>query len=300
METISRSRKHAYLIIAHNNFEILKKQILMIDHIENDIYIHIDKKVKNFNFDYFKGLVKYSNVFFTKRIKVFWGHYSQIQCELILLKKAIKNEYAHYHLLSGVDLPIKTQSYIHSFFEEHKDKEFIHIINNNWDNETNVYEKRIGKYYLFVKNYKSKYFFIKIASKLLDYILVFIQNCLKINRLNQTNIEYKFGANWFSITHSFAEYVISQENWIKKTFSHSICGDEIFLQTLLNNSNFRENLVNKNMRLIDWERGVNSSPYTFKSEDFYEIINSDNLFARKFDTNVDEKIIDKVFLNFFD
>ena len=40
--------KHAYLIIAHNNFYILKKLIALIDDERNDIYIHIDKKTKNF------------------------------------------------------------------------------------------------------------------------------------------------------------------------------------------------------------------------------------------------------------
>ena len=48
--------KHAYLIIAHNNFYILEKLILLIDDIRNDIYLHIDSKVKNFNFDHFKNL----------------------------------------------------------------------------------------------------------------------------------------------------------------------------------------------------------------------------------------------------
>ena len=43
--------KHAYLIIAHNNFYILKKLIALIDDERNDIYIHIDKKTKNF-FEY--------------------------------------------------------------------------------------------------------------------------------------------------------------------------------------------------------------------------------------------------------
>ena len=38
--------KHAYLIIAHQNWEQLKTLIGMLDYIDNDIYIHIDKKAK--------------------------------------------------------------------------------------------------------------------------------------------------------------------------------------------------------------------------------------------------------------
>lgn len=37
--------KHAYLIIAHNEFDLLQKLISVLDDERNDIFIHIDKKV---------------------------------------------------------------------------------------------------------------------------------------------------------------------------------------------------------------------------------------------------------------
>ena len=46
--------KHAYLIIAHVDFSILEKTIKLLDDENNDFYIHIDKKVKNFDFEYYK------------------------------------------------------------------------------------------------------------------------------------------------------------------------------------------------------------------------------------------------------
>lgn len=45
------------------------------------------------------------------------------------------------------------------------------------------------------------------------------------------------------------------------------------------------------MRLIDWNRGA---PYTFRMSDFDEIKNSDMLFCRKFDANVDDIIIHQI------
>ncbi len=38
--------KHAYCIIAHNNFNQLQILIDMLDDARNDIFVHIDKKVK--------------------------------------------------------------------------------------------------------------------------------------------------------------------------------------------------------------------------------------------------------------
>lgn len=46
--------KYAYLIMAHNEFYVLEKLIKLLDDNDSDIYIHIDKKVKNFDFEKFK------------------------------------------------------------------------------------------------------------------------------------------------------------------------------------------------------------------------------------------------------
>lgn len=45
------------------------------------------------------------------------------------------------------------------------------------------------------------------------------------------------------------------------------------------------------MRYIDWNRG---NPYVWKINDYKELINSEYLFARKFDYNIDRYIVDKI------
>lgn len=57
-------QKHAYLIIAHNNWYVLEKLIRLIDDERNDIYLHIDIKVKDFNKEYFADIVNKSNIYF--------------------------------------------------------------------------------------------------------------------------------------------------------------------------------------------------------------------------------------------
>ena len=42
-------KKHAYLIIAHTNFDQLQKLVKMLDNDKNDIFIHVDKKAKTFD-----------------------------------------------------------------------------------------------------------------------------------------------------------------------------------------------------------------------------------------------------------
>lgn len=286
--------KHAYMIIAHNQFELLEILIKMLDDERNDIFIHIDKKIEDFDFDYFSSITKYSKVHFSKRVLITWGDSSQIQSELSLLKCALNNEdkenpYSYFHLISGVDLPIKTNDEMHGFFELNQGKEFVHFSN---EKENEGVSTRIKYYHIFRKKRN-------LFNKILAQIALKFQKLFRVNRLKNMDITVKKGTNWFSITHDLAQYVVSKENEIEKMFSYSYCSDEVFLQTLVFNSKFWNNVYIADFtdnqlacaRLIDWNRG---KPYIFKSCDFDEIISSPAMFARKFDLNTDKEIIYKI------
>lgn len=40
-------QKHAYMIIAHNDFDLLETLVRLLDDPRNDLYIHIDAKVQD-------------------------------------------------------------------------------------------------------------------------------------------------------------------------------------------------------------------------------------------------------------
>lgn len=287
-------QKHAYMIIAHNQFELLEILIKMLDDKRNDIFVHIDAKLQNFDFESFKRIPQHSRIIFTDRISITWGDFSQVQAEMILLKSAVQNEekdnpYSYFHLLSGVDLPIKTNDEIHKFFDINKGKEFIHFSENE---PSHAFVNRIKYYHIFRK--KRNLFFKILAQSALK-----IQKLIGVNRLKKNNLIVQKGTNWFSITADFAKYVVSKSNEIEKMFNYSYCCDEVFLQTIFVNSPFKNNLLMPNCnnnqlacaRLIDWNRG---NPYVFKIDDYDEIISSKAMFARKFSFNEDKEIIYKI------
>lgn len=281
--------KHAYLIMAHNNFELLRTLVKLLDDRRNDIYIHIDKKVSDFNKDIIINAIKYSNVFFVKRINVTWGGYSQIQNELNLLKEASKNSYKYYHFLSGVDLPLKNQDYIHKFFNENNGKEFVHFCSSQFNEDGKI---RYSVYHFFqdvIGREKGVLYY-------LERILIKIQEKVPFLHRDKDYIEYCGGSNWCSLTDECVKYILSHEVKIKKLFRYTTCCDEFFIQTIIRNSKFYNNVYNKedsytaSMRYIDWERG---NPYTFNINDWNELNNSDFLFARKFslDTIEEKKLV---------
>ncbi len=276
--------RHAYLIMAHHHFPFLKELILALDDERNDIYIHIDQKVLHFDFSGFSHIVQKSNLYFTERLNVHWGGYSQIACELTLLKASVPRHYAYYHLLSGSDFPLKTQEQIHQFFDLHAGKEFLHFDACTIHPQV---RERISLYHIFRESS------FPLAEPL-DMLFTRLQRLFHINRLKKEPVSLQKGANWFSITHAFAAYVLSKEDWIEKHFRHSVCADELLLQTLAVNSSFMEQVFDPfgtglslgNLRYVDWERGDNNSPYTFQEADAAFLKTLPHLFARKFDRNI--------------
>ena len=289
--------KHAYLIMAHNEFTILEKLLKLLDNENNDIYLHIDKKVKNFDFNYFKKLIKKSNLIFTKRLDVRWGSYKQIACEYLLFRTASQKKYAYYHLLSGTDMPLTNQKTVHDFFDKNKGKEFV-----CFDNHQNISEsaiERVKYYHLFVNLARSKNKLLCKFFQVFHFHSIKFQKKLKINRLKKVNYTFRKGANWVSVTDEFVKYLLSKEKEVKKIFKYSYCADELFVQTILYNSKFYKNVYSiKNddylgiKRYIDWKRG---EPYTFTIDDYDLLINSNCFWARKFSSKKDKEIINKIY-----
>lgn len=65
--------KHAYCILAHNEPELLKVLVSLLDDVRNDIYIHLDKMA---DISKYSVLTSKSSVYFIPRIKVLWGDLS--------------------------------------------------------------------------------------------------------------------------------------------------------------------------------------------------------------------------------
>lgn len=290
--------KHAYLIMAHNQFYILEILLKLIDDERNDIFLHIDKKVSNFNFNYFKKIVKKSNLYFTERYDVRWGDISLTMATINIVEEAVKNKqkYKYYHLLSGVDLPLKTQNQIHDFFKN-KNNEFIHFCSE--ENRKKVMDRYVYSHF-FIRYLKEKNKIYK-TFKIIDKIIYLFQKITNIKPNKFNDLEIRVGSNWFSITENFAEYIIKNKKNIFKVYNHTKISDESFLQTLVYNSKFRKNLYKKGienddymacLRYIDWERG---NPYVWKIEDYNRLINSEYLFARKFDEKESRNLIDKIY-----
>lgn len=215
------------------------------------------------------------------------GGCSQIACELGLLGAAVaRGHYSYYHLLSGQDLPIKSQDQVHLFFDSCGGKEFIRFENHN-----RCYRRRIGGHVIWNNFGKSK---SQVILRKADGILSRLLQCL---RNPAKGLKLMKGDNWFSITDGLARYIVESASSIRSVFWDSMCGDELFLQTFAWNADKQfdfyrmpgEGNADGIMRLIKWGEG--ESPRVFSIDDLDLIRDSRMMFARKFDFGFDSDIV---------
>lgn len=289
---VMKNKRFAYLIIAHNEPYILDKLVKLLDDERNDIYILIDKKSERSQFDSINTY--HSNLIWIKPIDIRWGDISQIAAEYSLFEAAYDsgNEYGFYHLLSGVDLPLKSQDEIHDFFNNIKNAnfEFIHYVNSVGNQRDLINKTRY--YHLFTHWSRPKSLLSKACMVGVRKFSLFIQKTLGIKRKN--DLDLKKGMQWVSLSNNGVEFLLKNKKLVFKNFKYTFCPDEIFVQSLFWTYYPHELIHPESIRLIDWERG---KPYTFSDKDFQELINSQALFARKFSTKLPEQkeIIDKLY-----
>lgn len=272
--------KHAYLLIANQDFDMLTMLLEAIDDVRNDIYLHIDLKSKQMYKLASAYKTKFSSFHVYSQYDIYWGDISQAMTELFLFKVAREyGKYSYYHLLSGVDYPIKSQDYIHRFCSEHDGKIFI-----GYDTKTTSWTKRYRYKWYFTRHQRERNLLKRLFFMSLINCAYWTQRIIRYNRsIGYTEI--KKGCNWLSLPNECVEYLNSQNNVVSSNFEKMICVDEIFIQTIVWNSPFRKDIYDPKdeygscMREIDWDRG---KPYVWCLEDIDYLLGSKKLFARKF------------------
>lgn len=273
--------RHAYLIIAHNEFPVLELLVRALDDPRNDIYIHLDSKVATPP----QLSTKQAGLYLLKqRRDVRWGDVSIVRTEYDLFAEAYHSGrgYSYYHLLSGVDLPLKNQDYIHSFFEQYRGQEFVGYY---WGEDLEVsIDRKVRRRHIFAADFKGSGLGF-LVKKTLRFLWLRTQFALGIRRYQ--SIEFKKGTQWVSLTNEFVGYILERRTETERLYRQSFCSDEIFVQTLLWHSPYKNRIFDlKNedrgcMREIGWS---DNALYDYSRKDKEHLLRSKALWARKFNS----------------
>ena len=279
--------KHAYLILAHNEPELLSLLVERLDDVRNDIYIHFDRKLSILP----DIKTQHAGLYILKdRVDVRWADVSMLEAEYKLFHAVVDSgsQYSHHHLISGVDLPLKNQDYIHSFFAQHQGKEFVGLHQRPMNSHA---DRALHYWHPFTRSFRGSGCVFAIK-RILRYLVIQTQVLLGIRR--NATIPFHKGGQWVSITRELIDYLLEQEDRAFTIFSRTFGADEYFVPTLIWDTPFMERLFDATdesrgaMRYIGWR--ADGQLIDFTPQDLPALQQTEYLFARKFNSR------DKAFL----
>lgn len=264
--------RHAWLIIAHNEFDILQRLVSLLDDARSDFFIHFDRKVQMLPTLH----VEKGRLFVLEnRVDVRWGSVSQIEAELALLDVALQNgPYAHYHILSGTHLPLKPIDELLAFYDSHNGEEVM----RRWADDTGDADFKLRRYHFPLRHYKYGSAVQRCACQLAWQVVIKVQKILGIRHLE----EYFFSKtdNWLSLSEAGCQYLVTHKDRILQKYRWSFCGDEYFAASELMSSPTAFKIFDcQQLLYVEFQK---DTPKTFTLADYPQLQESGFYWARKF------------------
>jgi hypothetical protein len=275
----------AYLILAHKNHEQVARLIARLNDPDASFHVHLDARTADSVYSQLRASSKcLSNVRFTGRYRCYWGGFGIVRGTLACIESALSGPRFDYaFLLSGQDYPIKPLGYLRSFLEQHRGVEFLEAFSLD---KINRWTKAEGRYQPMQRVSR---FTLNIRSRTLT---------LPLKRTLPDNLEPFGGSQWWCLSFDCLSYVrefIKQRPRIVRFCRHVLIPDEIMFHTIIGNSPFGERISGHDLTYTDWVQPNPSCPRVLcDGSDLESLMNCPKLFARKFDSTRDPRILDKI------
>lgn len=239
--------KIAYLILAHNNPLHLNRLISALKTEHSDIFLHVDKKSTGFI-----SLPDESNVMLIKNtVAVHWGGFSVTQAILNLLQEASAiGKYDYFILISGADYPVKSNANIFRFLQQHQGEEFINLCKMPEMNKT---FDRVEYFYF---DYQRGLGISSLSKRVINELLRLPLFKRKYPE-PYSHFTLYGGSTWFVLSKKCIDYIlqfISNNPKFVDFYKNTLNADEMFFQTIIGNSPFKQNVVNA-LTYNDWQKG---------------------------------------------
>lgn len=297
-----------YLILAHKNPLQLSRMIERLDDGASKFFIHLDAKTP---IESFTACLEGAHIrFIEPRERCVWGDFSIVRATIHLMEAASK-EQGFFILMSGQDYPIQSQGYINAFLESNKEFDFIEIepLEEKW--KPKMVKDKLEHYHILHSeerghsNCYAPFAHCSVFQKLrtLTHLLKgrlsrknFKLLCSLPKRVAPFERQYAGSQFWafsertfYAVLNYIREHKAALEGYYKYTSSP----DEIYFHSVLMDLVAKDSTIKLKdpITYVNYFRKNN----VFITEDFDKITSAKGkLFARKFDTDIDIEILNKL------
>lgn len=287
----------AYIISAYKLPELLVRMVRRLDGPHAAFYIHVDAKTTEATYRRMtQPLADRPNVRFLERHACAWGGFGHVRATLKGLRATFESEdpFDYAVLLTGQDYPLVSNDEIEARLEAADGKIFMEHFPLPDDRWTDSGVDRIEHRQVRVGGRLIRIPGQPFADLRLARIWRASTRAL-LRRFPDDLTPYGGSSYWTmprDCAHHVLDFVRSNPH-VLRFFEQTAIPDEMFFQTIVMNSPWRDAVVNDNLRFIDWSND-DDSPAILTSDRFDELMASGKPFARKFDPAVDAAILDRI------
>lgn len=292
--------KLAYLILAHNHPDHLQRLISALHEEWTQFYVHIDTKATMSDFAPLRALPQAR--FIEERVDACWGGYSLVQATLNLMAAALRDRPTAdwFILLSGADYPIRSNLDLYRFFESSRSEHIGLMQMPSPDSRKPL--SRLERFHFEGSRSrpKAKRVLLNQTNRLLE-------------RIYKRNYRPVFGdlipyagSQWWALSRAAILHIlefVGKHQRLVDFYKHSLIPDEMFFQTILGNSSFKDRVA-RNITYADWSGGFSRNPRAITDAHINQFADPDFhlddvegkgpcYFARKF-TPADGRLLDRL------
>lgn len=264
--------KIVYLILGHDQPEILAKKVQLLTAFDDCAVIHFDKNAPKKDFERLISLIPPSDkVAYIARRKCGWGDWSLVGATLAMLRFAEERfeDATHFYLISRNCIPVHPRDTIAKTLDD-ASLDYIEchdLTRSDWI-KTGLREDRLAYRHFFNERTQSRFF----------YASYYVQKFLGLKRKPPKGVDPKVGSQWWCLRRKTVENILSfcaKRPDILRFFRRSWIPDESFFQTIVSHTTPREEITNRAPTLILFsDYGM---PVTFH-QDHMEILRTQSCF----------------------
>ena len=297
-----------YLILAHKNPLQLGRMIERLDDGASKFFIHLDAKTP---IEPFAACLEGGHIrFIEPRERCVWGDFSIVRATIRLMEAASK-EQGVFILMSGQDYPIQSQGYINAFLENNKGFDFIEIepLEEKW--KPKMVKDKLEHYHILHSeerghsNCYAPFAHCSVFQKLrtLTHLLkgrLSLKNfrllCSLPKRVAPFERQYAGSQFWAFSSRTFyavLQYIREHKAALEGYYKYTSSPDEIYFHSVLMHLVAKDSTIKlkEQITYVNYFRKNN----VFITEDFDKLTSAKGkLFARKFDTDIDIEILNKL------
>jgi hypothetical protein len=266
-----------FLIQAHKDIGQLNALVEQLRDDDFVVYVNLDAKC-----DLDPARVHPAARLVRERVDVHWGTFSQVQAVLHSLRQIV-DEVADFDkvlFLSAQDFPLLSNAALKAALAALRGRELL---------DTVAIGTAPGQW---AADYRYRYFYPERATRPQRIACALANRVLRatgVTRRLPGGLAPFGGSSWWALSRGCVRMLLARVDAapaLVRFFRRAACPDEMFFQTIVMNSPYRERVLGSNFRYVQWPEHGARNPKVLDEGDFDRIAASRAHFCRKLDSQV--------------